>query len=187
GVQAQTVANFFQAFDANLTIIPVINKIDTASAKPDEVLKQMESVFGVKKDDIILVSAKEGWGVEQLLETVIKRIPRPPNDLKSPLKCLVFDSWYDRYRGIICLVAVVQGRIKKGDNIMTCSTKRKFEVLDLGILHPDETSTGELYVGQIGYIVTGMKTSDNAQIGETFCHVQLPVSPLEGFKPAKPM
>ncbi|XP_028400376.1 translation factor Guf1, mitochondrial-like [Dendronephthya gigantea] len=187
GVQAQTVANFFQAFDANLMIIPVINKIDVSSAKPDQVSQQMESVFDVKNDEIIQVSAKEGWGVEELLEAVIKRIPCPTKNSKSPLKCLVFDSWYDRYRGIICLVAVIQGKIKKGDKIMTCNTNQKYDVLDLGILHPDETSTGELYVGQIGYIVTGMKNSDDAQIGETFCHVDHPASPLKGFKAAKPM
>lgn len=187
GVQAQTVANFSQAFDAGLSIIPVINKIDLAAAKPDQVTRQMEKVFNLRKQDIIMVSAKEGWGVQELLDSIIERIPCPSGGSGCPLKCLVFDSWYDRYRGIICLVAVVEGTVKKGDNILSCSTKQKYEVLDLGILHPNEISTGELFAGQIGYVVTGMKNSKDAQIGETFCHVDYPITPLKGFKSAKPM
>lgn len=187
GVQAQTMANFYLAFEQNLPIIPVINKIDLPNAHPEHIAAQLYNLFDFKEDEIIYVSAKSGKGVPELLEAIIKQIPSPSSTTKQPLKALLFDSWFDEYRGVICLVYVQDGFIKKGDTIKLAQMDKTYEILDLGIMHPNETPQPALYAGQVGYIITGMKTVRDARVGDTIFHPKEPIKPFPGFKPAKPM
>ncbi|XP_015771734.1 PREDICTED: translation factor GUF1 homolog, mitochondrial-like, partial [Acropora digitifera] len=186
GVQAQTVSNFFLAFDKDLHIIPVLNKIDLKSADPDGVSKQMEKLFDIKPEEILKISAKTGSGVDSILETAIQQLPCPQGDPNAPLRALLFDSWYDHYRGVICLVAVLDGSLTKGDEIISAYSKQRYEVQDVGIMYPGEVSTGALYAGQVGFVSCGIRNSKDAQIGDTFFHPHSPVEALSGFKPMKP-
>ncbi|RVW82618.1 Translation factor GUF1-like, mitochondrial [Vitis vinifera] len=149
GVQAQTVANFYLAFESNLTIIPVINKIDQPTADPDHVKAQLKSMFDLNPSDALLTSAKTGQGLEQVLPAVIERIPPPPGKSCSPLRMLLLDSYYDEYKGVICHVAVVDGALRKGDKISSSATGHTYEVFDVGIMHPELKSTGVLLTGQV--------------------------------------
>lgn len=187
GVEAQTMANFYLAFEQDLTIIPVINKIDIAAADVDRVTKQMIKLFDFKKEEIILSSAKTGIGIENVLHAVIQRIPNPTGNVHDLLQALLFDSWFDEYRGVVCLIALKNGTIKKGDSITLAQTGKTYEVLDLGLMYPDEKSFEALYAGQVGYLITGMKTTKEARVGDTIYHTKKPVKPFPGFKPAKPM
>ncbi|KAE8021652.1 hypothetical protein FH972_007523 [Carpinus fangiana] len=187
GVQAQTVANFYLAFESNLTIIPVINKIDQPTADPDRVKEQLKSMFDLDPSDALLTSAKTGQGLEQVLPAVIERIPPPPGKSGSPLRMLLLDSYYDEYKGVICHVAVVDGMLHKGDKISSVGTGQAYEVFDVGIMHPELTPTGVLHTGQVGYVVSGMRSTKEACIGDTLYHSQSVVEPLPGFKPAKHM
>ncbi len=187
GVQAQTMANFFLAFDQDLTIIPVINKIDMANADPERVAKEMDKAFDIKRDDILLISAKTGVGIEALFEAIIQRVKPPKGLADAPFKGLLFDSWFDEYRGVICLIEVIDGSIKKGDMITAAHTGHDYEVLDIGLMYPEPMAQGALYTGQVGYLIAGMKTVKEACIGDTFYHSKQPVKALPGFKPAKPM
>ncbi len=187
GVAAQTVANFYLAFEQDLTIVPVINKIDMANADPDRIANQMEKLFDFKKDEIILTSAKKGIGISDLLDAIIERIPAPKSHEGQPLKALLFDSWFDEYKGVVCLIAVQDGEIKKGDKITLAQQETTYEVLDVGLMYPDQTSTPALYAGQVGYLVTGIKTVKEARVGDTIYLTKKPVTPFPGFKPAKPV
>lgn len=187
GVQAQTVANFYLAFESDLTIIPVINKIDQASADPERVKEQLKSLFDLDPKDALLTSAKTGEGLTQVLPAIIERIPPPKGLIASPLRTLLLDSYYDEYKGVICHVSVVDGLLRKGDKIASSSTGQSYEVMDIGIMHPELTPTGLLLTGQVGYIVTGMRSTHEARIGDTLHHVHTAVKPLPGFKPAKHM
>eukprot|EP00249_Psilotum_nudum_P013311 c24274_g1_i1 orf=593-2398(-) len=187
GVQAQTVANFYLAFEADLTIIPVINKIDQIGADPERVKAQLNALFDLDPQDALLTSAKTGEGLSQVLPAIIERIPPPRGGIDSPLRMLLLDSYYDEYRGVICHVAVVDGRLQKGDKIASASSGKSYEVTDVGIMHPELTPTGMLLTGQVGYIVTGMRSTNEARVGVTFHHSQIAVEPLPGFKPAKHM
>lgn len=187
GVQAQTVANFYLAFEANLTIIPVINKIDQPTADPDRVKAQLKSMFDLDPDEALLTSAKTGKGLEAVLPAVIKRIPPPPGQSSSPLRMLLLDSYYDEYKGVICHVAVVDGALQKGDKISSASTGQSYEVLDVGIMHPELTQTGVLFTGQVGYVVSGMRSTKEARVGDTLYHTRSSIDPLPGFKPVKHM
>ncbi|KAF5725336.1 putative GTP-binding protein lepA [Tripterygium wilfordii] len=187
GVQAQTVANFYLAFESNLSIIPVINKIDQPTADPDRVKVQLKSMFDLDPSDCLLTSAKTGQGLEQVLPAVIDRIPRPPGETNSPLRMLLLDSYYDEYKGVICHVAVVDGVLCKGDKIASAATGQSYEVLDVGIMHPELTPTGVLLTGQVGYVVSGMRSTKEARVGDTLHHNRSVVEPLSGFKPAKHM
>ncbi len=187
GIQAQTMANFYLAFEQNLEIIPVINKIDMANADPERVGKQMNKAFDVEKEDLILTSAKTGQGIDKLLSAIIERIPAPTGDADKPLKALLFDSWFDEYRGVICLIEIIDGQLLKGDKVTCASTGRSYDVLDTGLMYPEPTPTGELYAGQVGYIITGMKTVSEARVGDTMHRAKIPVEALPGFRPAKPM
>lgn len=187
GVQAQTMANFFLAFDADLTIIPAINKIDMANADPERVANEMNKAFDTRRDEILLISAKQGIGIDALFEAIITRIKPPSGSENELFKGLLFDSWYDEYRGVICLIEVVNGSIKKGDQITAASTGESYEVLDIGLMYPEPLATGALYTGQVGYLIAGMKTVKEARVGDTFYHAKKPVQALPGFKPAKPM
>lgn len=187
GVEAQTMANFFLAFDQDLTIVPVINKIDMAAADPDRVAAQIKSLFDFEPEKIIRASGKSGIGITNILDAVISQIPSPAGALSAPLKALLFDSWFDEYRGVICLIALQDGSIKKGDRITLAQADGSYEVLELGIMYPELTPMDALYAGQVGYLITGMKTVKEARVGDTIFHERKPVTPFPGFKPAKPM
>ncbi|KAL5722656.1 hypothetical protein ACHQM5_006149 [Ranunculus cassubicifolius] len=187
GVQAQTVANFYLAFESNLTIIPVINKIDQPTADPDRIKAQLKSMFDLDPEDALLTSAKTGLGLEHVLPAVIERIPPPPGKSSLPLRMLLLDSYYDEYKGVICHVAVVDGALQKGAKISSIATGQTYEVLDVGFMHPELKSTGVLFTGQVGYIVTGMRSTKEARVGDTLFHARTTVEPLPGFKPAKHM
>ncbi|PKA63413.1 Translation factor GUF1 like, mitochondrial [Apostasia shenzhenica] len=187
GVQAQTVANFYLAFESNLTIIPVINKIDQPTADPVRVKAQIKSLFDLDPADALLTSAKTGQGLEHVLPAVIDRIPSPPGKCDSPLRMLLLDSYYDEYKGVICHVAVVDGALRKGDKIASSATDHVYEVLDVGIMHPELTPTGVLFTGQVGYVISGMRSTKEARVGDTLYQAKSTVVPLPGFKPAKHM
>ncbi|XP_057868820.1 translation factor GUF1 homolog, mitochondrial isoform X2 [Cryptomeria japonica] len=187
GVQAQTVANFYLAFEANLAIVPVINKIDQPTADPDNVKAQLQSMFDLDPQDALLTSAKTGEGLQHVLPAVIERIPPPKGLVCSPLRMLLLDSYFDEYRGVICHVAVIDGALRKGDKIASAATGQSYEAMDVGILHPELTPTGMLLTGQVGYIISGMRSTKEARVGDTLHHVRSVVQPLPGFKPAKHM
>eukprot|EP01018_Ginkgo_biloba_P024076 Gb_09677 [translate_table: standard] len=187
GVQAQTVANFYLAFEANLAIIPVINKIDQPTADPDRVKSQLKSLFDLDPHDALLTSAKTGEGLEHVLPAVIERIPFPKGKVNSPLRMLLLDSYYDEYKGVICHVAVVDGTLRKGEKIASAATGQTYEIMDVGILHPELTPTGILLTGQVGYVVSGMRSTKEARVGDTLHHARTVIQPLPGFKPAKHM
>lgn len=180
GVQAQTVANFYLAFESNLAIIPVINKIDQPTADPDRVKAQLKSMFDLEPTHALLTSAKTGQGLEHVLPAIIERIPPPPGKGSSPLRMLLLDSYYDEYKGVICHVAVVDGVLRKGDKISSAATGQAYEVLDVGIMHPELTSTGILLTGQVGYVVSGMRSTKEARIGDTLHQSKTVVEPLPG-------
>uniref|UniRef100_A0A3P8QT72 Tr-type G domain-containing protein n=1 Tax=Astatotilapia calliptera TaxID=8154 RepID=A0A3P8QT72_ASTCA len=183
GIQAQTVANFYLAFEAQLTIIPVINKIDLKNADPERVESQIEKVFDIPREECIRISAKLGTNVDKVLQAVVNRIP-PTED---PFKALVFDSNFDHYRGVVANIAVFGGWVKKGDKIVSAHLGKAYEVNELGLLRPDEHPTQKLFAGQVGYIIAGMKDVKEAQIGDTLYLQEQPVEALPGFKPAKAM
>lgn len=187
GVEAQTMANFYLAFEQELTVVPVLNKVDMMNAQIERVSKQMESLFDFKADEIIHASGKSGIGITDVLKAVIERIPSPVSNNDAPLKALLFDSWFDSYRGVMCLIAVKDGSIKKGDRITLAQTENDYEVLEVGLMYPEETPMDALYAGQVGYLITGMKTVKEARVGDTIYHTRQPVTPLPGFKPAKPV
>ncbi len=187
GVEAQTMANFYLAFDQELSIVPVLNKVDMSHAQPERVMKQMEYLFDFKEQEIIHASGKAGIGINDVLNAVIERIPAPEADRNQPLKALLFDSWFDAYRGVICLIALKNGMIKKGDMITLAHEGLEYEVLELGLMYPDQQPMDALYAGQVGYLITGMKTVREARVGDTLYHSRYPVKPFPGFKPAKPV
>ncbi|KQK19907.2 hypothetical protein BRADI_1g51240v3 [Brachypodium distachyon] len=187
GVQAQTIANFYLAFESNLSIIPVINKIDQPTADPDNVKAQLKRLFDIDPSEALLTSAKTGQGLSQVLPAVIDRIPCPPGSCDLPVRMLLLDSYYDEYKGVICHVAVVDGAMRKGDKISSAATGRTYEVFDVGIMHPELTPTGVLYTGQVGYVITGMRSTKEARIGDTLHQAKSIVEPLPGFKPVRHM
>ena len=187
GVEAQTMANFYLAFDQDLTILPVINKIDMANAQPERVIHQIEKLFDFKKEEVLLASGKSGIGVHEILKAIIKYIPAPVCSADQPLKALLFDSWFDDYRGVICLIAVHDGAIKVGDMVTLAQMDKSYEVLEVGLMYPDQQPMPALYSGQVGYVIAGMKTVKEARVGDTIYHTKKPVKPFPGFKPAKPV
>jgi translation factor GUF1, mitochondrial len=187
GVQAQTMANFYLAFENDLTIIPLINKIDMQAADIERVGREMDKAFDVKKEETLLISAKVRIGLEAVFPTVIDRIPKPQGEASKPLRMLLFDSWYDDYRGVICLVEIIDGTLRKGDKIESANTGQSYEILELGIMYPEPLQQPALYTGQVGYIISGMKTVKEARVGDTLFRTKCPVEALPGFKPAKSM
>lgn len=187
GVQAQTMANFYLAFDSDLKMIPIINKIDLPTAEPERIAHQLETMFDFQPNEIIQASAKAGIGIKEILDAVVTQIPAPVATDGKPLKALLFDSWFDEYRGVICLIALHEGVIKKGEKIHLAQTGNSYEVLEVGLMYPEPISTGALYAGQVGYLITGMKTVKEACVGDTIYHDKKPVEPFAGFKRAKPM
>ncbi|EPZ34473.1 Protein-tyrosine phosphatase, receptor/non-receptor type domain-containing protein [Rozella allomycis CSF55] len=184
GIQAQTVANFYLAFSEGLTIIPVINKIDLPGAQPEKVVESLKEQFELPVDNVL----KSGVNIESILPTIIEQVPHPPSSIDKPLKALLFDSWYDEYQGIIYLISVVDGTLRKGDKVIAFHKQQEFEILDLGIMYPERTSTGFLNAGQVGFMITGIKNAkEAAMIGDTFYRQGTPIEPFPGFKKIKPV
>ncbi len=188
GIEAQTIANFFLALDAGLEIIPVINKIDLPSANPDWVKEQIADVLGLDPDEAILASAKEGVGIKEILEAIVKRVPPPSGDPEKPLKALIFDSFYDNYKGVIPFIRVFDGRIKPGMRIKLMSNDKEFEVIEVGTQSPNMVKTEELSAGEVGWIAANIKNIEDTQVGDTITDAENPTDePCPGFRPAKPM
>lgn len=188
GVEAQTLANVYLAIENNLEILPIINKIDLPAAEPEKVKREIEDIIGLPADDAVLASAKNGIGIEDILEAIVHRIPAPNYDENAPLKALIFDSFFDDYRGVITYIKVLDGNIKKGDKIKIWSTEKELEVLEAGIFSPTMKSTDVLTSGSVGYIITGVKTIHDTRVGDTITTVKNPaLFPLAGFKPAQSM
>ena len=187
GVEAQTVANTFLAAGHNLTIIPVINKIDLPAAQPDFVKEQIESVLAIPADDALLISAKSGIGVEDVLEAIVHRIPPPKGSAENPLQALIFDSWFDSYRGAVVLVCVKQGRIAQHMKIRLCAGDQTYEVEQLGALTPKPIALEALEAGDVGFVIANIKQVADARMGDTIIEAGSQAPPLPGFEATKPM
>jgi GTP-binding protein LepA len=188
GIEAQTLANLYQALDADLTVIPVINKIDLPSARPDEVAEDVGSLLGVAPESVIRVSAKEGLNVEQILEAIVERIP-PPKDLDNvPLRALIFDSHYDSYKGVVAYIRVMEGSFKSTDVLRMMITKTDMKPVEIGIFNPGMKPVTNIGSGEVGYIATGFKTVHECRVGDTITRAAEPADePLPGYRVPKPM
>ncbi|MEM8531410.1 MAG: translation elongation factor 4 [Chloroflexota bacterium] len=188
GIEAQTLANVYLALENDLTIIPVINKIDLPGAQPEFVAEEIENVIGIAREEIIFASAKEGRGVREILEAVVERIPPPGESSDKAARALIFDSHYDPYKGVVAYVRVVEGLINNGDRVMMMGTQTKAEMLELGAFRPVMTPLPMLSTGEVGYIATGLKSVDECQVGDTITvATQSAKEPLPGYRAAKPM
>ncbi len=188
GIEAQTLANLYLALDNNLTIIPVINKIDLPNADIDKVTKELEDTFGFSKDEIILTSAKNGIGIKELIQAIIKKIPAPQGSINKPLQALIFDSFYDSYRGVVALIRVVNGQVKVGDKIKLMATNKVEEVVELGINSPKEIKKDKLVAGEVGYLCAAIKDIADIKVGDTITlNNNQAKDILPGYKPMKPM
>src|SRR3989442_37477 len=167
GIEAQTLANFYLALEADLNIIPVINKIDLPSADPERVKQEVEDVIGLPKEECILASAKEGIGTQEILEAIIRRIPPPRGNVHQPLRALVFDSHYDPYKRVIAYVRIVDGQLREGERIAMMAVGSTTEVLEVGYFQPRLISAGKLTTGEVGYIATGFKNVKDCRVGDT--------------------
>jgi GTP-binding protein LepA len=188
GVEAQTLANAYLAINNNLAIIPVLNKIDLPAADPDRVREQIENVVGIDAHDAVLTSAKAGIGVQDVLERVVRDVPHPQGDPDAPLKALLFDSWYDPYRGVVCMIRVVEGSLRAGDKVLFMSSRRAYPVDELGVFSPKPGPVDSLSVGEVGFFYAGIKDLIQAQIGDTITLADRPTAtPYPGFQEIKPM
>lgn len=186
GIEAQTLANLYLALDANLKIIPVINKIDLPNADPERVKDELVNTIGFERDEIILCSGKTGEGVVELLDAVVERIPSPKSE-SNDLRALIFDSYFDPYKGVVILVRVFDGSLKVGDKIHFINSKADYEVLELGKHTPHEVKKDKLCAGEVGFISASIKSIEEVEVGDTICHTNKIVEPLPGYKPMKPM
>jgi GTP-binding protein LepA len=187
GVEAQTLANVYLALDNNLEIVPVLNKIDLPSADPEGVKKQIEDVIGLDASHAVLASAKTGIGIHEIMEAAVTRIPPPKGDPNAPLQALIFDSWYDPYKGVVTLVRVVNGTMQKGSKIRLLATQKDFEVLAVGAFSPHPTELTNLSVGEVGFVIANIKQVADTKIGDTITESDRPAPALPGFKNVKPM
>jgi GTP-binding protein LepA len=188
GVEAQTLANAHLASAQNLEIIPVINKIDLPSAEPERVKEQIENIIGLDCSGAILASAKEGTGVREILEALVQRLPAPKGTVEAPLKALIFDSWYDSFRGVIILVRVLDGTVRRKMKVRLMATGNDYEVEDVGVFTPKLKPTDELSVGEVGFVIAGIKNASETKIGDTVTEAQRPTDrPFPGFQEMKPM
>jgi len=188
GVEAQTLANAYLAVEHNLELIPVLNKIDLPSAEPDRVAEQIESIIGIDATHAIPASAKTGAGTEEILESIVNLIPSPKGKADAPLKALIFDSWFDVYRGVIVMVRVIDGELRQGSRIRFMATGRDYDVINLGVLTPKPKDIDKLGVGEVGFIISNIKAVADVQIGDTVTEAARPTdSPFPGFQEIKPM
>jgi len=188
GIQAQTLANCYLALDHNLEIAPVINKIDLPSARPDEIKQEIEDVIGIEAHDAPLISAKTGLNIEDVLETVVKKIPAPNGDEEAPLKALIFDSYYDSYKGVVTYIRVMDGIVKPGTKIKLMNTNKVYDVTEVGVFTPAPMPITELRAGEVGYLSASIKNVGDARAGDTITEANRPAEEaLEGYRPAIPM
>ena len=187
GVEAQSVANCYTAIEQDLEVIPVLNKIDLPAAEPERVVDEIEEIIGIDAHDAVLCSAKTGVGIDELLEMLVERVPPPEGSAEDPLQALIIDSWFDSYVGVISLIRIVSGSLKKRDKIKIISTGRAFQTDSVGVFTPKRTETAELKTGQVGYVIAGIKEIDAAKVGDTITHENNPCeAPLDGFKEVQP-
>jgi GTP-binding protein LepA len=187
GVEAQTLANSYLAINNNLDVLTVINKVDLPSAEPERVREQIENVIGLDAHDAILASAKAGIGVAEILEKIVTKIPPPKGEPNAPLRALLFDSWYDSYRGVMCLVKIVDGQMKRGMKVKFMSTGREYEITEMGIFTPKPKAIDSLGVGEVGFFSANIKDIVQAKIGDTITGAKEEPEPLPGFQEVKPM
>jgi GTP-binding protein LepA len=188
GVEAQTLANTYLALQNDLVLIPVINKIDLSAANPELTLEQLENIIGIKREEAILASAKKGTAIDQVLESIVSRIPSPQGNPDSPLKALIFDSWFDSYRGVVILVRVFDGALRTGTQVELMACGASYEVEEVGFLTPKPQKVERLGAGEVGYVIAGIKELSHARIGDTITEKKRSVAQaLPGFKEAKPM
>ena len=188
GVEAQTLANVYQALDNNHEIIPVLNKIDLPAADTEKVKKQIEDVIGIETNNTINCSGKTGEGVDEILESIVKILPSPKGNIKNPLKSLLVDSWYDSYLGVVILVRVIDGSLKKGMKIKMMSNNTEHTIERVGVFTPKPKDIDNISSGEIGFIITGIKNLSDTKVGDTICDITNPIEkPLPGFKPSKPV
>lgn len=187
GIEAQTLSNVYLAVENDLEILPVVNKIDLPAADPKKVLEEIESVIGIPTDNAVMVSAKSGLGIDELLEAIVKYIPEPKKEQDNKLKALIFDSHYDTYRGVMIAVRIFEGEVKKGDKIKFLSTNKSYEVIELGVNVPEEIKKNKLIAGEVGWISASIKDIKDTSVGDTITHVGCDVEPLQGYRKLKPM
>ena len=188
GVEAQTLANTYLAIENNLELIPVLNKIDLPSAEPERIKEQIENIIGLDASQAVLTSAKTGIGIEEVLEAIVAKVPPPKGDRNAPLKALIFDSWYDSYRGVIVLFRIIDGTIRKGTKIKFFNTGREYLIETVGVNRPRPTPIAELGPGEVGFLTASIKTVADVQIGDTITEAARPVDkPFPGFQEVKPM
>lgn len=188
GVEAQTLANVYLALEHNLEIIPVLNKIDLPGAEPDRVIGEVEEIIGLDCSQAVLASAKEGIGINEILESIVHLVPPPQDTVDKPLRALIFDSYYDSYRGVIVYFRVVDGKVKKGDRIRLMATGKEYEIDELGVLSPNQIQVEELHAGEVGYLAAAIKAVEDARVGDTITLAYKQAeSPLPGYAEAKPM
>ncbi len=188
GVEAQTLANVYLALDENLEILPCLNKIDLASARPDEIKLEIEDVIGLDAENAPLISAKAGIGIDELLECVVQKIPPPGGDIDGKLKALIFDSMYDNYKGVVVYTRIYDGKVEKGDNILLMNSGKKFEVTEVGVMAPSHTPCKVLRAGEVGYICASIKQVKDARVGDTVTKSDDPaLEPLPGYKKVQSM
>lgn len=187
GIQAQTVANFYLAFEQDMTIVPVLNKIDMPAADPPKIAEQLKDAFDIDPSSCLSVSAKTGKGMAELLDAIVERVPPPSGSPSKPPRLLLFDAFHDEYKGVVSLVTVIDGKIRKGDVVTSMYTGDEWEVHEMGVLAPEPHPTGELLTGQVGYLLTGMKDTRAARVGDTWHLAKRPVEQFPGFKEPKSM
>ncbi len=188
GIQAQTISNLYLAIDNNLEVIPVLNKMDMPNAMPEEVKDQIEELLGCKREDILEASGKTGMGVDRILEAVVERIPAPTGDPEAPLQALIFDSEFNSFRGIITYCRIVNGSLKSGDKVKFVNTGKEYTADEIGVLRLNQEPRTELPTGDVGYIISGIKTSSEVKVGDTITHINRPCDKaIEGFEEVKPM
>lgn len=188
GIEAQTLANCYLALDNDLEIAPVINKIDLPSARPDEVKQEIEDVIGIEAEDAPMISAKTGLNVEDVLETIVEKIPAPNGDEDAPLKALIFDSYYDSYKGVVCYVRIIDGKVKPGIKVKLMATNKVYDITEVGVFTPKLMPISELSAGDVGYITASIKNVADARVGDTVTEANRPTAEaLPGYKKAVPM
>jgi len=187
GIEAQTISNLYLALEHNLEIIPVLNKIDLPHAMPDEVTDEIVELIGCKREDVIHASAKEGVGIKEILEAVVHRIKAPKGDPKAPLQAMIFDSVFNSFRGIEVYFRVFNGTIKKGDKVKFINTGKEYNAEEIGVLKLDKQPAGEISVGNVGYLISGIKVASEIQVGDTITHPGSTAEAIKGFEQVKPM